>query len=466
AIRALVSRVPEDWQEDWRRQPGITAALEALKPAPDAGIEESRRVLEEALERAGLAADTVLSPAQRRRRGLVGPPRRLSIAQMIAAGLGVVVLAVGASVAVSRLTPTPPPVTIVREVAVTQPAEASLEGLRLEPPPEIIGSAPYRGGATRTGVLDTAGPRSVDGFFWTYTTAGPIESTPVAYGRNVYVASTDGTLYALDQTTGNQVWTMRTDSRITTTPEIATSESGEGQTSALLVLAGDDGVVRARDALSDLRTETWTVQLGSRITSSPVIAEGLVFVATSDGSVHALGLGDGREAWRHPEEGESLGMVSAPLAYHEGIVYAGTADGVLHLIASTTGEAICEFDAGAGIVSSPVIADGAMYLPTRGNTIFVRPLGECAPGSVADRLPLYGTETAVEVAPAIRGERMYLPAGRFLYSIDLRHNSHVWPASPVDAGSAISGAPVVAGSTVYFGTEDGLAIAVDADSGV
>lgn len=60
---------------------------------------------------------------------------------------------------------------------------------------------------------------------------------------------------------------------------------------------------------------------------------------------------------------------------------------------------------------------------------------------------------------------MYLPAGRFLYSIDLRDNSHVWPASTVDAGSAISGAPVVAGSTVYFGTEDGLAIAVDADSG-
>ena len=57
------------------------------------------------------------------------------------------------------------------------------------------------------------------------------------------------------------------------------------------------------------------------------------------------------------------------------------------------------------------------------------------------------------------------PAVRFLYAIDLRDNSHAWPASTVDAGSLISGAPVVAGDAVYFGTEDGLAIAGDAETG-
>ena len=465
AIRALASRIPEGWEEDWKRQPGVAAALAAPEPAADTGVEQNRQVLEEALRRAGLSADTVLSPAQRRSSGLVGKGRRLTLAQMIAAALGVVALAVGTSVVVQSLTPAPPAVTVVREVPVTQAAEPTRDEMRLDPPPEpIIGSAPHRGGPARTGVLEASGPRAVDGFYWTYATAGPIESTPVAYGRSVYVASTDGTLYALDQTTGEQVWTLRTDSRITTTPEIASAETTEGQV-ALLVLAGDDGIVRAREALSDLRTEAWSVPLGSRIVSSPVVADGLVFVATSDGFVHALGIDDGREMWRYPAEGEGLGVVSAPLVYHEGVVYVGTESGILHLVESATGETRCQFDAGAGIVTNPVIADGAMYLPTRGNTIFVRPVGQCDPGAVPDRLPLYGTETAVEVAPAIRGERMYLPAGRFLYAIDLRDNSHAWPASTVDAGSLISGAPVVAGDTVYFGTEDGLAIAVDADTG-
>src|SRR5690606_41107114 len=121
--------------------------------------------------------------------------------------------------------------------------------------------------APRPGGRCPAGPSAGDGFCWTYTPAGPIESPPVAHGRNVYVASTDGTLYALDQTTGNQVWTMRTDGRITTTPEIASADVGEGVSSALVVLAGDDGIVRTRDALSDLQSEAWAVRLGSRITS-------------------------------------------------------------------------------------------------------------------------------------------------------------------------------------------------------
>src|SRR5690606_5001999 len=97
-----------------------------------------------------------------------------------------------------------------------------------------------------------------------------------------------------------------------------------------------------------------------------------------------------------------------PLVYHDGVVYVGTEGGELHLIEAATGEARCQFDAGAAIVANSVIAD-VLYLPTRGNTIFVRPIGECGQRPVPGRLPLYGTETAVEVAPAIRGDRMYLP---------------------------------------------------------
>src|SRR5690606_41254969 len=130
------------------------------------------------------------------------PRRRRRVAQMGGAGRGVVARAVGAAAVVSGMAPAPPAVTVVREVPVTQAGQVSLEDTRLEPPPESIGSAPFRGGAGRTGVFDTAGPRSVNGFFWSYATAGPIESAPVAYGLNVYVAGTDGPPYAPAQPTG------------------------------------------------------------------------------------------------------------------------------------------------------------------------------------------------------------------------------------------------------------------------
>lgn len=142
----------------------------------------------------------------------------------------------------------------------------------------------------------------------------------------------------------------------------------------------------------------------------------------------------------------------------------GTEDGNLHLVEAATGEERCNWFASAAIVAGPILADEAMYLPTRGNTIYLRPAGACQ-GSMPDRLPLYGTETAVEVPPAIVGETMYLPSGQFLYAIDLRTNEHLWSPSTVDAGQAITAAPVVADGVVYFGTQSGLVRAVDGETG-
>ncbi|MFP3915499.1 MAG: PQQ-binding-like beta-propeller repeat protein, partial [Actinomycetota bacterium] len=365
-----------------------------------------------------------------------------------------------------------PPVTVVREVVsapnTTTTAPGALpparpEETRLEIPagPEFLsGVVPYRGGPSRTGILEGEGVPRVDGFYWTYETAGPIVATPVAYGRNLLVPSTDGTLYALDMTTGRVAWTLRTEGRITASPAVA----NRGERPALVVSGGGDGVLRAREAVAEIQAEQWSIPLGTRITASPVVAGDAAFVATSDGFVHAVGLARGNRIWTYPPGEEGVGPISAPLAYHEGVLYVGTERGSLYLLEAANGSLRCEFFASAAVVANPILDRGAMYLPTRGNTIFLRPAGTCE-GSVAERLPLYGTETAVEVPPAISGDVMFLPSGQFLYAIDLHSNEHVWPASTVDAGSTISAAPVVAGDAVYFGTQAGRVWAVDATSG-
>lgn len=470
-VRAVGERVPAEWQDGWRTASGVASALSRPEPAGD-GVNDNVAILDRALRRAGLAgAEVVLSPAQRRQQGLVRRRRRRawSPLQWAAAALGVVVVAAGTSVAVANLSADPPAVTVVREVVAPPPAAAeptSLEETQISPPPQdLTGLAPYRGGPARTGVTDAAGVREVNGYFWMYETAGPIESTPVAYGRNLLIPSTDGSVYALDLTTGARIWTLRTDGRITTSPDVAQVDMGQGSAPAVAVFAGDDGVIRARDALRDLETERWSTALDARVASSPVIADGSVFVATRAGQVHALDLASGEELWRYPAEGDGIGPISADLALGEGVLYVGTEEGGFHLVDVATGEGRCSVELATPIAASPVIADGAVLISTRGNTIFMRPVGECNQGSVEGRLPLYGTETAVEVAPAVTSEAMYLPAGRFLYSISLADNQHRWPASTVDAGSPILSAPVVTDDAVYFGTEEGLAIAVDRDSG-
>lgn len=471
AVRAMERHIPEDWADDWRSLPGVSEALAAPDPGEQDVATEKGEVLERALQRAGLAGDTILSPAQRRSRGLVRRRRRRRPLQVAAAVVGVAAVAAFTSLAVAQLGEDPVPVTIVQSIVESpEPTLAeplSREETQIDVPSGVeflFGVAPYRGGPARTGTMETTGAPRVDGYYWTYETAGPIVATPVAYGRNLLVPSTDGTLYALDQTTGDVAWTLQTEGRITASPDVVTVEAGEGQRPALAVVAGDDGVVRARDAVVELMSEEWSVPLGSRITSSPVISEDMVFVATTGGFVHALDVGGGSEVWRFPAEGESLGPISAPLAYHDGLLYVGTEEGHVYLLEAATGQEHCSWFASAAIVANPIVSDGAVYIPTRGNTIFLRPAGACQ-GTVPDRLPLYGTETAVEVPPAISGDLMYLPSGQFLYAIDLRSNAHFWPASTVDAGEAITAAPVVADGVVYFGTQSGLVRAVDGQTG-
>lgn len=474
AVRAMEGHIPEDWEEDWRSQPGVSEALSAPEPRDEEAATQNAATLERAFHRAGLSDDgSALSPAQRRKRGLVprrGRPRWGPL-RLAAAVVGVVGIAALTSVGIAQLDEEAAPVTvtIVREAAAEPPPEEelTLEETQIDIPADVDvldGSAPFRGGPARTGIVEATGTRRVDGYYWRYETAGPIIATPIAYGRNLLVPSTDGTLYAIDQTRGDVAWTIETGGRLTASSDVATAEAQEGQRPAMAVIAGEDGVVRARNAVVELESEAWSVSLGSGVTSTPVIAEGKVFVATIEGVVHALDLVAGEEMWRHPAEGEGLGTITAPLAYDDGVIYVGSEEGNLHLLEAETGEERCNFFASADIVASPVVSEGAVYIPTRGNTIFVRPAGACS-GSVPGRLPLYGTETPVEMPPAIVGDVMYLPSGQFLYAIDLEDNSHLWSPSTVDVDDVISAPPVVADGVVYIGTRSGLVRAVDGETG-
>ncbi len=474
SVKGLESHVPSGWLEQWRETPAVAEALEAPEPTAPEAVGETEAVLDRALRRAGLAgADVVLSPAQRRRQGLVRRRRPWRPLRVAMAAAGVVVIAAATSVAVAQLRTEPPPVTVVQQVT-QPPGTAADEPLALEeteiPVPDHVdfffGTAVDRGGTERAGYFDASGPRSVDGYYWRRPTADPIVATPIAYGNNLLVGSTDGTFYALNQTTGDVAWTMASEAGIAAAPALATVDLGEGSTAPVVVVVADDGIVRARNAVTEVDDELWSSsQIGTRIRSAPVATGDRVFVASTDGMVHALSLFNGEELWRYPDgegEEESLGSITAGLTYSDGILYVATQDGTLHLL-DDEGQLICESTLSGGVVVSPVVADGVAYIGTRGNLIHMLPVGVCE--TPPDQLRQFVTESAVTVAPTIVGEVMYLPSGPFLYQIDLTTNEHMWRPSTVFADGDIASPPVVDNETVYFGTETGSVYAVDADSG-
>jgi outer membrane protein assembly factor BamB len=428
--------------------------------------------MEEALRNAGLAdVDTILSPAQRRSKGLVRQSRPRRRFWAVAAALGIIVLAAGTAFGVTRLT-APDETLPEAATGTSQPTPntttPSLEETQIPIENErgfLFGTAELRGDLGRSGFVDVSGPRTVTGYYWKVRTGAAVDATPVAFGQQLFVGSTEGTFYAFDQSTGDEIWTLAPEGRISTAAAIGQAAVGEGRTPEIMVIADDAGVVRSHQA-GITAAAPWSTQLDGRIRSAPIIVDGQVIVATSEGFLHGLDLIEGGVLWTYPTEGEGLGAVSADMAYSDGLVYVGTQDGFLHIVdvSAEIPESVCSYDARDPIAVNPIVVGGVLYVGTTAHNIWVLPEGTCS-GSVQGRLPFYTTETPIEVALAIVGDIMYIPDGPYLYAKNLADNTDVWAPGDVDANSAISAAPVVTRDAVYFASEDGVVHAVDSTTG-
>ncbi len=126
------------------------------------------------------------------------------------------------------------------------------------------------------GLVNTLPPRK--GFIWSFRRPeASFVGTPVVTSDRVYIGSTSGTLFALDSSTGEEMWQFRSEAGITTSPSVV------GHT----VFIGDiEGHVYAIDALSgDLQ---WQFKAKASISSAPVFANEVLYVASLDGILYAI----------------------------------------------------------------------------------------------------------------------------------------------------------------------------------
>src|ERR1044071_5616702 len=104
-----------------------------------------------------------------------------------------------------------------------------------------MAQATFHGDAAPTGVYPPAGPPQLTGTKWTFKTDGPIIGSPAIAEGVVYIGSTDGNVYAVDQESGNQKWKFKTfaSRQVTSSPTIA---------NGLVYFGGFDGILFAVDA--------------------------------------------------------------------------------------------------------------------------------------------------------------------------------------------------------------------------
>ena len=132
-----------------------------------------------------------------------------------------------------------------------------------------------------------------------------------------------------------------------------------------------------RDNVGELRLVwAWSMRDGSRWVPTPIVANGLMYVAEGSGRVTAFDVVSGDVAWVHtrsyPEDIEK----SQALGRHRGVsvygdtIYWGTADAALVALDARTGEQRWEvstgdYTTGLGHAHPALIADGKVVLRLR-----------------------------------------------------------------------------------------------------
>ena len=281
------------------------------------------------------------------------------------------------------------------------------------------GPVMFRGNPQHTGVYDGKGGFPIQKERWRFKTGNVNRSTPVVACGVVYVGSHTGNLYAIDAPTG---------------------------------------------------AAKWITQLGGEISSSPAVAEDLVFVG-NDAGFYALGIKTGEKKWTL-KTGEVAPFAhrwdyfqSSP-TYLEGVLYFGSADGNIYSVDARTGNVLWKFKTDGRVRTSPALADGVLYcgsmdgnlyaldaktgqlkwkFKTAGNSFF--PLGEVqSTPAAADGMVFFGSRDG------------------FLYAVDAATGEKKWTYS--HEGSWCISGPAVADGLVFAGSSDGQFVnAVDTKTG-
>jgi outer membrane protein assembly factor BamB len=207
--------------------------------------------------------------------------------------------------------------------------------------------------------LNTANVGSIDRD-WSFATGSQITTAPTVAGDVIYIGADNGSLYALNATTGAEVWSFASGGLA---PNI---ESTPAVVNGVAYFAGlFDDTVYALNATTGAKV--WSYTTGGNILSSPAVVNGIVYIGSVDGNVYALNATTGAKLWSFAT---GAAVQSSP-AVANGMVYVGSNNDNVYALNATTGAKVWSFATGNEVVSAPAEADGVVYVSSTDGSLYV-----------------------------------------------------------------------------------------------
>jgi outer membrane protein assembly factor BamB len=314
---------------------------------------------------------------------------------------------------------------------------------------------------TRQAALQNAKVRPPYRRVWVAGGRSLIEFPPaIAYGH-LYYADGGGRVYAVSTATGSRDWQYDARRGSAATPAVGPYAHGTVY-AAFLNPLGSRGKVAADGAVVALAAGTgrvrWSAHVGASETS-PLLAEGRVFVGGWDGKVSALDAASGRRLWTF----RTGGAVKGGLAAAGGLVYAGSYDGHVYALAAATGRPVWRASGSPQLFghgtfyATPVVAYGRVYVGSTDGRMY-------SFGARSGKLRWSHHTGGYVYGSAAVWHRLVLVGSydhRF-YAFDAATGAERWS---FEADGPISGSATVIGGIAYFATLHGRVYAVTADDG-
>jgi len=201
----------------------------------------------------------------------------------------------------------------------------------------------------------------------------------------------------------------------------------------------------------------WTFEAGGAITSSPVVAGGLVYFGSDDYHVYALDAATGEKRWSFATED----IIEAPPLVHEGAVYIGSSDYFFYALDAATGALRWKAETDDKILGS---ANWVRAAEGAGTWVVVGSYDTflyCFEAKSGAKKWAYQTQNYVNGTPAIAdGKIVFGGCDAALHVVSAATGEG---AEPLELGSDchVAGSVALAGGRAYFGHYGNAFVCVD-----
>ena len=220
-----------------------------------------------------------------------------------------------------------------------------IDGLNVASPTVAYGNLYFVAGGVVYCIGQTT-PTSTSAKPWSFGYVGNIDQTRVAVGQSG----------PLDLSTPR--WVFKTDRKISGSPAVVDGK---------VYIGSDDHNLYCLDAYTGQKI--WNFTTGYWVGASPAVADGKVYTGADDGNIYCLDANTGTKIWETYAGGlfdkimmpQELQSRSSPIVVGNRL-YVGALDGKVYCLRTSDGDDVWTYTTGGPIGGSPVYSDGVIYI--------------------------------------------------------------------------------------------------------